>query len=111
MARLLGRRSTAQAAQEAFQEWMEHHVDELPGKPVINIIDAQHVNITLVKRLELKLIKRDLRLIIHALQAKQGSQPFFLGKLKDLLPKALRIYEKTSDADLERLLKQIEQWM
>lgn len=47
----------------------------------------------------------------QSLEAKKEGQGFFLEKLKELLPKALRIYEKTSDKGLEALLKQTEQWV
>jgi len=111
MARLIGRPSTSQALQEAMAEYMENHSHQLPTGTTINIIQPQQININLTKRLELKLIKKDLKLLIQTLETKKGNQNFFLEKLKELLPKALRIYEKTSDPEMETLLKQTEKWV
>jgi hypothetical protein len=111
MARLLGRASTSQALQEAMAEYMENHSHELPTKAVINIIEPQHVNINLTKRLELKLIKKDLILVVQKLENKEGNQSFYLERLRELLPKAIRIYQKTSDPEMEKLLQQSEKWI
>lgn len=110
-ARLLGKLSTSQALQEAMAEYIKTHSRQLPGDTTINIIQPQQVNITLTRRLQLKLVKRELTLLIRTLERKPEGQGFFLQKLKELLPKALRLYEKTSDKDLEALLKRTEQWV
>lgn len=110
-ARLIGRPSTSQALQEAMAEYMENHSHQLPTGATINIIQPRQVNINLTKRLELKLIRKDLSLLIQTIENKRGNKNFFLEKLKELLPKALRIYEKTSDPEMENLLKQTEKWV
>ena len=67
--------------------------------------------VNLSQRLEVKMIKRDLAYVIQGLESKKGSQPFFMERLNDILPKALRVYEKTMDPELEQLLKQSENWI
>jgi len=69
------------------------------------------VHIDLSQRLEVKLIKKDLTLVIQKLEAKEGRQDFYIERLKELLPKAIRIYQKTSDRGLEKLLQKTEKWI
>ena len=69
------------------------------------------VTVNLSQRLEVKLIKRDLAYVIQGLESRKGNQPFFIERLHDILPKALRVYEKTMDPELEQLLKQSENWI
>jgi hypothetical protein len=111
MAQLLGRPSTSQALQEAMAEYIENHSDELPAKTIINIIKPQQVNINLATRLELKLIKKDLTIVVQRLESGEGNQNFYMERLKELLPKALKVYRKTSDQELEQLLAQTEKWV
>ena len=90
---------------------MENHLDELPNKPVINIIDAKQVNINLARKLELKILKKDLRFVIQGLETKRGDPSFLISRLREILPKAIRIYEKTSDLEMEQLLTKTEKWI
>jgi len=69
------------------------------------------VIIDLSQRLEIKLIKKDLNAVILSLESGRGNQSFFVDRLKELLPKAIRIYQKTSDPDLEKLLQKMEKWI
>jgi len=68
------------------------------------------VNIDLSQRLELKLVKKDLMLVVNSLE-KRGSQDYLLDRLKELLPKALKVYRNTQDPALERLLQKTEKWI
>jgi len=68
------------------------------------------VNIDLSQRLELKLVKKDLVLVVNSLE-KRGVQDYLLDRLKELLPKALKVYRNTQDPALEKLLQKTEKWI
>lgn len=102
--------SASQLIEKAITEYMQTHADELPTKTLIQIFQPRQVNIDLSRRLELKLIKKDLMLVVNSLE-KKGVQDYLMESLKELLPKAIRVYQKTSDPDLEALLKKTERWI
>ena len=74
---------------------------EQPKKPELNI----------ASRLELNMIKKDLGNLIDALENRRGHPDFLEGKLRETLPKAIRIYEDTRDSELEDLLVKVERFV
>ena len=77
-----------------------------------NLIMVQP-RIDITHRLQLKIVKKDLQIVVDHLTSdetkKRGDPRFWEARLKELLPKAMRIYEKTSDQDLEKLLMKTEE--
>ena len=69
--------------------------------------------IDITHRLQLKIVKKDLQIVVDHLTSdetkKYGDPRFWEARLKELLPKAMRIYEKTSDQGLEKLLMKTEE--
>jgi len=78
-------------------------------KPTISI--EQKVEVNIAQKLEIKLIKKDLAGILQRLETKQGNQNFLQSRLRELLPKAIRIYDKTSDQEIEKLLTKLDKWV
>jgi len=79
-------------------------------KPHIEKVEVkQQVNIA--QRLELKLVKQDLTTILNGLEQKRGDQSFLLGRLREVLPKAVRLYQKTSNAEIAVLLEKAEKYV
>lgn len=75
------------------------------------------VNINVAQKLEIQMIKRDLTFILKRIEkfaadpSKVQSLRMMTRSLNETLPKALRIYEKTFDPELEKLLKKLEKWI
>ena len=75
------------------------------------------VIINIAQKLEVKIIKRDLTHILSKIEVfandrhKTSQYQAMIQSLNETLPKALRIYEKTMDPSLEKLLKQSEKWV
>ena len=102
-------------------EWMGRHRDEMPIQTVINIIDAKTTDLSLTTRLELKTVKADLTKVIKILEEQiaknKGSKAtvegtgiiFWKKKLGEILPKAIRLYQRTSDSELAELLKKADE--
>ena len=76
-------------------------------KPTINI---QKTQINIATKLEVKLVRNELQHILIALEQGKASD-FWLSKLRETIPKAIRIYDKTRDSELEELLKKSEKWI
>ena len=78
-------------------------------KPEIRI-QTPKVELNIATKLEVKIVKNELKHILIALE--QGKNPdFWLSKLKDSIAKAIRVYDKTRDSELEELLKKSEKWI
>jgi len=71
----------------------------------------QNIKLNLAQKLELKLVKRDLTTILNGLEHKRGDPAFLLARLREVLPKAIRLYQKTSNAEIAELLEKTEQWI
>ena len=103
---------------EAFMEWFIEKFDTpklvqttlFCYKPNINV-QAPKVELNIAQKLELKLVKQDLTVILQRLEEGHGDRSFLLGKLRETLVKAIRVYEKTSDSEIERLLEKAEKWI
>ncbi|RLG57254.1 MAG: hypothetical protein DRN95_05745 [Candidatus Hydrothermarchaeota archaeon] len=79
-------------------------------KPHIEKVEVkQQVNIA--QRLELKLVKQDLTAIINGLEQKRGDSNFLLGRLREVLPKAVRLYQKTESREIAVLLEKAEKYV
>ena len=121
MVRMSDRNSVSAAMEEAMIEWMGRHRDEMPIQTVINIIDAKTTDLSLTTRLELKTVKADLTKVIKILEEQiaknKGSKAtvegtgiiFWKKKLGEILPKAIRLYQRTSDSELAELLKKADE--
>ena len=107
--RRLGK-TVGEATVQAWIEYMQAHASELPYQTVINIFQpgSQQINVNLPEKIELKLVKRDLTIIIEKLEKGQGDRNFFLQRLRETLPKAIRVYEKTFDPEVKELLARSE---
>jgi len=99
---------------EAFMKWFTEKFDTprviqttLFYKPTINI---QKTEINIATKLEVKLVRNELQHILIALEQGKASD-FWLSKLRETIPKAIRIYDKTRDSELEELLKKSEKWI
>jgi len=77
--------------------------------PTINV--KQNVEINIARKLELKLVTNDLETILKSLEQKKGNAEFYLSRLREILPKAIRLYEKTNDQKIEELLSKAEKWI
>jgi len=118
MARLLGRTSVSEALQEAMMEWVKTHKDELPGQIVIKVVEPKQANMDLANRLELKIVKEELRNAVEKLENLVTEKPPRKVLIQDWqkilrkdLPKALTLYKKTKDPELEQLLAKVEHLM
>ncbi len=107
--RRLGK-TVGEATVQAWIEYMQVHASELPYQTVINIFQpgSRQINVNLPEKIELKLVKRDLTIIIEKLEKGQGDRNFFLQRLRETLPKAIRVYEKTFDPEVKELLARSE---
>lgn len=71
----------------------------------------QKVEINIAQKLELKLTIKTLTNILQRLENRQGDPAFATVKLRETLPKAIRIYEKTKSEELAQLLQKAEKWV
>jgi len=71
----------------------------------------QKIKLNIAQKLELKLVKQDLTTILNGLEQKRGDQNFLLGRLREVLPKAVRLYQKTSNAEIAVLLEKAEKYV
>jgi len=65
----------------------------------------------IAQKLEMKLVKRDLANILDALEQKRGHKDFLDSRLRDILPKAMRVYGDTRDKDIQKMLEKAEAWV
>jgi len=65
--------------------------------------------INIAQKLELKLTKNELGSVLDALEQKRGHKDFLEGRLREVLPKAMRVYQNTRDKEIEVLLKKAEE--
>ena len=71
----------------------------------------QNIKLNLAQKLELKLVKQDLTTILNGLEQKHGDPAFLLARLREVLPKAIRLYQKTENETLAKLLEKTERWI
>ncbi|MEM2995864.1 MAG: hypothetical protein QXI91_07660 [Candidatus Bathyarchaeia archaeon] len=76
-------------------------------KPQINV----KAEVNIVQMLELKLVKQDLRCVLDALDKGKGDKDFYVGKLREVLSRALRVAAKIGDEELTALLKKAERFI
>ncbi|MHA1834485.1 MAG: hypothetical protein ACTSV7_10895, partial [Candidatus Baldrarchaeia archaeon] len=79
-------------------------------KPHIEKVEVKQ-QFNIAQKLELKLVKQDLTTILNGLERKRGDPAFLLGRLREVLPKAIRLYQKTSNAEIAVLLEKTEKWI
>jgi hypothetical protein len=80
-------------------------------KPTINIKENIQQNINIATKLELKIVTENITSLLDALEKRKGDPNFYLERLKEVLPKAIRLYEKTNDTKMKELLEKIEKWI
>ena len=102
---------------EGFMQWFIEKFDTpkliqttLFYKPEINV-HTPKIQLNIAQKLELKLVKQDLTVILQRLENSQGDRAFLLSRLREVLGKAIRVYEKTSDNEIEQLLEKAEKWI
>ena len=71
----------------------------------------QNIKLNIAQKLELKLVKQDLTTILNGLEQKRGDPAFLLGRLREVLPKAIRLYQKTESREIAVLLEKSERWI
>ena len=79
-------------------------------KPHIEKVEVKQ-QFNLAQKLELKLVKRDLTTILNGLEQKRGDPAFLLARLREVLPKAIRLYQKTENKTLAELLEKTEKYV
>lgn len=100
---------------------MKMFVEEFKDSPIIQttlfcykpqqVNIHQNIKLNLAQKLELKLIKQDLTTILNGLQHGKGDKNFYLSRLREVLPKAIRLYEKTENHEIAELLEKSERWI
>jgi len=100
------------------QKNLKTHKDELPSQVVIEIVEPKQANMNLANRLDLKIIKekignavKKLENLVTEEQPKKVLIQDWQEVLRRNLPKAIIIYKKTKDPELEQLLAKVEQLM
>ena len=78
--------------------------------PKVNV-HTPKVELNVAQKLELKLVKQDLTFILNKLEKGEGNKAFLLAKLREVLGKAIRIYNLTSDQEMENLFRKVEKWI
>lgn len=78
-------------------------------KPQINV--QQKVEVNIAQKLELKLIKKDLKTVLDFLEKGKGERQFYLSRLREILPKAIRLYQRLPDNEVKELFKKAEKWI
>jgi len=75
----------------------------------VNIQPKVEVNIA--QKLELKLVTQDLAGVLDALEKRRGDSNFYMSRLREVLPRAIRVYERVRDEELRKLLAKAEKWV
>jgi len=78
-------------------------------KPQINI--QQKIEVNIAQKIELKIVKKDLTGILESLEKKKGNLDFYLSKLRETLPRAVKVYERSGDHELKMLLEKAEKYI
>jgi len=110
LAILLNKRSFSRAVEEALKEYIQKHQKEARMKITI----TEPINKKLANSIRLKLIKERLTQIIEMLEKIRNREidptaiDYWDGELREILPDAVRLYEKTADKELEQLLEKAE---
>ena len=108
-ARRLGM-TLSEAVSEALRNFMIEKRDEANITVVLNHDCRRRINVA--TKLELKLVKRDLSAALKALRDPRRSESaknFLMNRLREILKKALRVYERTHDEELQRLLARADE--
>jgi len=116
-ASILGLREV-QAAEIALREWVQRNHDEAQKRldmyteKGITIIEPQTVNIAVFKKAEIYTARQELRRLLDVLET--ARDPSFRNEARLELAKALKVvrpvYATTRDSELERLLREAEQY-
>jgi len=114
---LLPGRSKGNLAIEGFMNFMVEKFKNHPQiqttlfyKPHIEKVEVKQ-QFNLAQKLELKLVKQDLTTILDGLERKRGDPAFLLARLREVLPKAIRLYQKTESREIAELLEKTERWI
>ena len=67
--------------------------------------------LSIAKRLELKMVKTDLTNILESCQKGHGHETWRESRLKEVVEKAVRVYEDTRDSELAGLLGKAEEYV
>jgi hypothetical protein len=75
------------------------------------LIERKKRELLISEKLELKLVKTDLKNILEAFDQKRGHESFRYERFREVLPKAIRLFEETRDKEIAELLEQAEKWV
>lgn len=114
---LASRSSRGNIVLEGFMVWFIENFKSSPTyvqttlfyKPQINF--QQKIEVNIAQKLELKMLKNDLKAIIDSLEKGKGERQFYLSRLKEVLPKAIRLYQRMPDEEVKRLFEKAEKWI
>jgi len=114
---LLKGKSKGNIAVEALMNLIVENFKEHPKliqttlfyKPVLKV--NQKVELNVAQKLEIKIVREDLTRIIDSLENRRGNQEFYTQRLREILPKAIKIFEKTENPELRQLLEKAEKWV
>ena len=104
-------KSASRALEEAMIDYITKHKRDIPE----NIVITEPINKKLADSLKLKLIIEKLTKTTGMLKkiknkqiTNQNAVRFWNENIREILPDAIRLYEKTADKKLEKLLKEAE---
>jgi len=101
----------------ALEGLMQVFIDFYENKTAIQLtldnlsVERKKRELLISERLELKLIKTDLKNILEAMEIKRGHEDYRYERFREILPKAIRLYEETRDKEIGELLEKAEQWV
>ncbi|MEM3875223.1 MAG: hypothetical protein QXU45_08865 [Candidatus Bathyarchaeia archaeon] len=75
-------------------------------KPQISL--QQKVEVNIAQKIELKLIKEDFKRVLESLEKGKGNREFYIARLRELLPKAIRLYQRSADEEIKKLFEKVE---
>ena len=101
-------------ALEALMSWFCETYEDSPRivqTTLVGKVEKPKRILSVAQRLEVKLVKTDLRNLLNGLEQKRGHPDFLEGKLREVLPKAIRTYDETRDKEILELLERTEKWV
>lgn len=102
----------------ALEGLMQFFVDTYKDTPEVvqttllpSKLHKREIEWNVAKKLELKMVKTDLANIIESCEQKRGHETWRQSRLKEILEKAIHIYDETRDQDLGALLSKSEKFV
>ena len=67
--------------------------------------------LNIAQKLELNIIKKDLTNLLNSFEKKEAHPTFLESKLREVLPKAIKVYDETRDLELETLMDKVQKYV